>query len=104
MCSLTVGKKILLLKVDKQIQNSNKLNFETHELSFEYLLTYLRLSINGLLEMWLWLLTFYFRSLKGPKNFLRHQPWDKYLYSVEGAIAFPNTNLIRLLDGDISAG
>ena len=91
MCSLTVGKKILLLKVDKQIQNSNKLNFETHESSFEYLLTYLRLSINGLLEMWLGLLTFYFRSLKGPKSFLRHQPWDKYLYSVEGAIVFPNT-------------
>ena len=39
--------------------------------SFEHLLTYLSLSINGLLEMWLQLLTFYFKILK---YFLRQQP------------------------------
>ena len=45
-------------------RNSNKS-------SFEHLLTYLSLSINGLLEMWLQLLTFYFKILK---YFLRQQP------------------------------
>ena len=54
-------KKFPLLKVNKLIRNSN-------ESSFEYLLTYLSLSINGLREMWLGLLTFYFRSMKGSQN------------------------------------
>lgn len=35
-----------------------------HESSFKHLLTNLSLLINGLLEMWLGLLTFYFWSLK----------------------------------------
>lgn len=43
-----------------EIQNSNKSSFKTSEWSFEYLCT---LSA-GLLEMWLCLLTLYFRSLK----------------------------------------
>ena len=38
--------------------------WNSNESSFEHLLTYLGLLINGLLEMWVGLLTFYFRSLK----------------------------------------
>ena len=44
---------------------------KSNKSSFEHLLTYLSLSINGLLEMWLQLLTFYFKILK---YFLRQQP------------------------------
>ena len=58
MCSSTVGK--------------NESCFEMPELSFEHLLTYLSLSINWLLKIWLKLWTFY---LGLPKNFLRWQPW-----------------------------
>ena len=38
--------------------------WNSNESSFKHLLTYLGLLINGLLEMWLGLLTFYFRSVK----------------------------------------
>ena len=38
------------------------MSFEALESSFEDLLTYLSLSISGLLEIWLGLLTFYLRS------------------------------------------
>ena len=62
VCLSTVGKKFPLLKINKQIWNSNKL-------SFECLLTYLSLSINRLLEMLLRLQTFYFNgSLKGSQK------------------------------------
>ena len=50
-------------------RNSNKS-------SFEHLLTYLSLSINGLLEMWLQLVTFYFKTLK---YFLRQQPCSGHM-------------------------
>ena len=62
VCLSTVGKKFPLLKINKQIWNSNKS-------SFQCLLTYLSLSINRLLEMSLRLQTFYFnRSLKGSQK------------------------------------
>ena len=47
-----------------EIRNINKLSFKTCDSSFEHLLTYFSLLINGLLEMWLRHLTFYFRSWK----------------------------------------
>ena len=64
-CLSTIGKKfpLLIMKINKQIWNSNKS-------SFECLLTYLSLSINRLLELSLRLLTFYFRSLKGSQKIL----------------------------------
>ena len=48
-----------------KIRDSNKSSFEMHESSFKHLLTYLRLLIDGLLEMRLGLPTFYFWSPKG---------------------------------------
>ena len=70
VCSSTVGKKFQLVRVNKQALFW-KLETPTLKSSFEHLLTYLSLSINGLLEMWLQLLTFYFKILK---YFLRQQP------------------------------
>ena len=55
-----------------EIQNSNKSNFETRESSFELIylsICLLFLSINGLLEMWLCLLTLYLKSLNGSQKF-----------------------------------
>ena len=48
-----------------EIRNSNESSFGMRELSFEHLPPNLRLSISGLLDMWLRPLTFYF---KGPKK------------------------------------
>lgn len=52
------------------IWNSTKFSksFEMCESSFEHLLTNLSLPINGLLEMWFRLLTFYIRSLNCSKK------------------------------------
>ena len=70
VCSSTVGKKFQLVRVNKQALFW-KLETPTLKSSFEHLLTYLSLSINGLLEIRLQLLTFYFKILK---YFLRQQP------------------------------
>lgn len=52
-----------------EIQNSNKSSFETSEWSLSiYVLYLLTFSISGLLEMWLCLLTLYFRSLKSSQK------------------------------------
>ena len=60
------------MSADKSKQTSTFLETRnSNKSSFEHLLTYLSLSINGLLEMWLRLLTFYFKILK---YFLRQQP------------------------------
>ena len=45
-----------------EIRNLNESSFKLHESSFEHLLSYLSLSISGLLDMWLRLLTFYFKG------------------------------------------
>ena len=48
-----------------------------HESSFKHLLPYLSLLINGLLEMWLGLLTFYVWILRGKqKIFLRESSFN----------------------------
>ena len=60
------------MSADKSKQTSTFLETRnSNKSSFEHLLTYLSLSINGLLEMWLRILTFYFKILK---YFLRQQP------------------------------
>lgn len=53
MCSLTVGKKFLLIKVNKLVSTFLEIPnswIETHKSSFEHLLSYLSLSISGPLE------------------------------------------------------
>ena len=73
MCLSTLRKKISADKSKQtstflEIRDSNKSTFEMHDLSFKHLLPYLSLLINGLLEMWLGLLTFYVWSLKGKQK------------------------------------
>ena len=64
------------ISADKSKQTSTFLEIQNlNESSFKHLLTYLSLSINRHLEIWLRLLTFYFRSLKGSqKIFLGSSP------------------------------
>ena len=82
MCLSTLRKKISADKSKQtstflEIRDSNKSTFEMHESSFKHLLPYLSLLINGLLEMWLGLLTFYVWILRGKqKIFLRESSFN----------------------------
>ena len=72
VCLSTVGKKFQLIEVNKQAlfwKWKEWIEFREAWIKiFEHLLTYLGLSINGLLEMWLGLLTFYFRCPKSSQK------------------------------------
>ena len=61
-----------------EIPNSNESSFEMGESSFEHLLSYLNISINGLLEMWGGLLNFYFRNQKGSQKIFFGSSLDEH--------------------------
>lgn len=71
---LTVGKKFMLLKVNKQAlywkfrTRTNQVSRQVNGVLSIYVLYLLTFSISGLLEMWLCLLTLYFRSLKSSQK------------------------------------
>ena len=74
LLTLTVGKKFMLLKVNKQAlywkfkTQTNQVSRQVNGVLSIYLLYLLTFSISGLLEMWLCLLTLYFRSQKSSQK------------------------------------